>query len=101
MTGLAAGEYVTNHTSIIRRDPVGVVGSIAPWNFPLAMATWKIIAPIAVGNTVVMKPSENTPLTALKLATLLAELLPPGVVTSSPAAATPSVRSCAVTQAWR
>ena len=80
LTGLAAGEYVTNHTSMIRRDPVGVVGSIAPWNFPLAMATWKIIAPIAVGNTVVMKPSENTPLTALKLATLLAELLPPGVV---------------------
>jgi aminobutyraldehyde dehydrogenase len=80
MTGLAAGEYVANHTSIIRRDPVGVVASIAPWNFPLAMATWKIIAPIAVGNTVVMKPSENTPLTALKFARLLAELLPPGVV---------------------
>jgi aminobutyraldehyde dehydrogenase len=80
LTGLAAGEYVADHTSIIRRDPVGVVGSIAPWNFPLAMATWKIIAPIAVGNTVVMKPSENTPLTALKLATLLAELLPAGVV---------------------
>jgi len=80
LPGLAAGEYVGNHTSMIRRDPVGVVGSIAPWNFPLAMATWKIIAPIAVGNTVVMKPSENTPLTALRLASVLAEMLPPGVV---------------------
>lgn len=80
LSGLAAGEYVPNHTSIIRRDPVGVVGAIAPWNFPLAMATWKIFAPIAVGNTVVMKPSENTPLTALKLGALLAEMLPPGVV---------------------
>ena len=80
LTGLAAGEYAANHTSIIRRDPVGVVGAIAPWNFPLAMATWKIFAPIAVGNTVVMKPSENTPLTALKLGSILAEMLPPGVV---------------------
>ena len=84
MTGLAAGEYVSNHTSIIRRDPLGVVGSIAPWNFPLAMATWKIIAPIVVGNTVVMKPSEQTPLTALKLGRLLAEMLPPGVVNIVP-----------------
>lgn len=80
LSGLAAGEYAANHTSIIRRDPVGVVGAIAPWNFPLAMATWKIFAPIAVGNTVVMKPSENTPLTALKLGSILAEMLPPGVV---------------------
>ncbi|NKF25216.1 gamma-aminobutyraldehyde dehydrogenase [Pseudomonas sp. BGM005] len=80
LTGLAAGEYAANHTSIIRRDPVGVVGAIAPWNFPLAMATWKIFAPIAVGNTVVMKPSENTPLTTLKLGSILAEMLPPGVV---------------------
>ncbi|WP_208719629.1 gamma-aminobutyraldehyde dehydrogenase [Pantoea cypripedii] len=78
--GLAAGEYVPNHTSIIRRDAVGVVAAIAPWNFPLAMATWKIFAPIAVGNTVVLKPSENTPLTALKLGKILAEMLPPGVV---------------------
>ncbi|WP_205300355.1 gamma-aminobutyraldehyde dehydrogenase [Pantoea sp. Ap-967] len=80
LSGLAAGEYMPNNTSIIRRDPVGVVGAIAPWNFPLAMATWKIFAPIAVGNTVVMKPSENTPLTALKLGKILAEMLPPGVV---------------------
>lgn len=80
MTGLAAGEYVPGHTSIIRRDPLGVIGSIAPWNFPLAMATWKIFAPIVVGNTVVMKPSEQTPLSALKLGSLLAQMLPAGVV---------------------
>jgi aminobutyraldehyde dehydrogenase len=84
MTGSAAGEYVGNHTSMIRRDPVGVVGSIAPWNFPLMMAAWKLAAPLAVGNTVVMKPSEQTPLTALKLAMILAELFPPGVVNIIP-----------------
>jgi aminobutyraldehyde dehydrogenase len=84
MTGSATGEYVTNHTSMIRRDPVGVVGSIAPWNFPLMMAAWKLAAPLAVGNTVVMKPSEQTPLTALKLAAILAELFPAGVVNIVP-----------------
>jgi aminobutyraldehyde dehydrogenase len=78
--GLAAGEYLAGFTSMIRRDPVGVVGSIAPWNYPLMMAAWKIAPAIAAGNTLVLKPSEQTPLTALKLAELLAELLPPGVV---------------------
>ena len=78
--GLAAGEYLPGHTSMIRRDPVGVVASIAPWNYPLMMAAWKIAPAIAAGNTLVLKPSEQTPLTALKLATLCAEILPPGVV---------------------
>jgi len=78
--GLAAGEYLPGHTSMIRRDPVGVVGSIAPWNYPLMMAAWKIAPAIAAGNTLVLKPSEQTPLTALKLGEQLAELLPPGVV---------------------
>jgi aminobutyraldehyde dehydrogenase len=78
--GLAAGEYLPGHTSIIRRDPVGVVGSIAPWNYPLMMAAWKIAPAIAAGNTLVLKPSELTPLTLLKLAGAFAELLPPGVV---------------------
>ena len=78
--GLAAGEYLPGHTSMIRRDPVGVVGSIAPWNYPLMMAAWKIGPAIAAGNTLVLKPSEQTPLTALKLGELFAELLPPGVV---------------------
>jgi aminobutyraldehyde dehydrogenase len=80
LPGLAAGEYVPNHTSMIRRDPIGVVGTIAPWNFPLLIAAWKLVAPLAVGNTVVMKPSEQTPFTALAVAEIFADLLPPGVV---------------------
>ena len=78
--GPAAGEYLPGCTSLIRRDPIGVVGSIAPWNYPLMMAVWKIAPAIAAGNTVVLKPSEQTPLTTLRLAEALAELLPPGVV---------------------
>jgi aminobutyraldehyde dehydrogenase len=79
-SGLAAAEYLPGHTSLIRRDPVGVVGSIAPWNYPLMMAAWKIAPAIAAGNTLVLKPSEMTPLTTLKLAARFAELLPPGVI---------------------
>jgi len=78
--GQVAGEYLPGFTSMIRRDPLGVVASIAPWNYPLMMAAWKIAPAIAAGNTVVIKPSEQTPLTTLKLAECLAELLPPGVV---------------------
>ncbi|MCB8838964.1 gamma-aminobutyraldehyde dehydrogenase [Aurantimonas sp. VKM B-3413] len=78
-TGSAAGEYMAGHTSMIRRDPVGVVGSIAPWNYPLMMLAWKICPALAAGNTVVMKPSEQTPLTALKFAEIAAEVLPAGV----------------------
>ena len=63
LEGRAAGEYLEDHTSFIRRDPVGVVGSIAPWNYPLNMATWKLGPALAAGNTVVLKPSELTPLT--------------------------------------
>ncbi len=80
MPGLAAGEYMAGYTSMLRRDPVGVVGSIAPWNYPLMMAAWKIGPALAGGNTVVIKPSENTPLSLLALGPLLAEILPPGVV---------------------
>ena len=80
MHGAVAGEYLAGFTSMIRRDPVGVVASIAPWNYPLMMAAWKLAPALAAGNTVVLKPSEQTPLTALKLATILAELFPPGVV---------------------
>ncbi|MCL6706468.1 gamma-aminobutyraldehyde dehydrogenase [Pseudomonas sp. R2.Fl] len=75
-----AGEYLPGFTSMIRRDPVGVVGSIAPWNYPLMMMAWKLAPAIAAGNTVVFKPSEQTPLTALKMAKLLADILPEGVV---------------------
>jgi len=80
MTGALAGEYLPGHTSMIRRDPVGVVASIAPWNYPLMMMAWKLCPAIGGGNTVVFKPSEQTPLTALKLARILAEELPAGVV---------------------
>lgn len=80
MTGPTAGEYLPGHTSMIRRDPIGVVGQIAPWNYPLMMAAWKIGPVIASGNTVVLKPSEQTPLSTLKLAEVCAEILPPGVV---------------------
>jgi aminobutyraldehyde dehydrogenase len=80
MHGALAGEYLPGFTSMIRRDPIGVVGSIAPWNYPLMMAAWKLSPALAGGNTVVIKPSEQTPLSSLKLATILAELFPPGVV---------------------
>ena len=80
MHGTVAGEYLPGHTSMIRRDPIGVVGSIAPWNYPLMMMAWKLAPALAGGNTVVFKPSEQTPLTALKLAKTMAEILPEGVV---------------------
>ena len=80
MDGLAANEFVAGHTSIIRRDPIGVVASIAPWNYPLYMATWKLGPALATGNTVVLKPSARTPLSALAFAEILAEVFPPGVV---------------------
>ncbi|NUB45815.1 gamma-aminobutyraldehyde dehydrogenase [Fertoebacter nigrum] len=79
-TGAVAGEYLAGHTSMIRRDPIGVVASIAPWNYPLMMMAWKLAPAIGGGNTVVFKPSEQTPLTALKMARILAEELPEGVV---------------------
>ena len=80
LSGSVAGEYLPGFTSMIRRDPIGVVASIAPWNYPLMMAAWKMGPALAAGNTIVLKPSEQTPLTALKLATICAELFPPGVV---------------------
>jgi len=80
MPGQVAGEYLPGHTSMIRRDPIGIVASIAPWNYPLMMMAWKLAPAIAGGNTVVFKPSEQTPLTALKLSRILADILPEGVV---------------------
>ena len=80
MEGKAANEYMAGHTSMIRREPVGVVASIAPWNYPIMMAGWKIGPALAAGNTVVLKPSARTPLTALVLAEIAAEILPPGVI---------------------
>ncbi|NOD93958.1 aldehyde dehydrogenase family protein [Ruegeria sp. HKCCD4884] len=80
MSGSVAGEYAAGHTSMIRKDPIGPVASIAPWNYPLMMAAWKIAAPLAAGCTIVMKPSEITPLATLRLAELLADVLPKGVL---------------------
>jgi 1-pyrroline dehydrogenase len=80
MDGLAANEFAAGHTSIIRRDPIGVVASIAPWNYPLYMASWKLGPALATGNTVVLKPSARTPLTALAFAEILAGILPAGVI---------------------
>ncbi len=80
MTGPLAGEYLPGHTSMIRRDPLGVVASIAPWNYPLMMAAWKLGPALAAGNTVILKPSEMTPLTTLKLGELINEIFPKGVV---------------------
>jgi 1-pyrroline dehydrogenase len=80
MEGKAAGEYLAGYTSMIRREPVGVVGSIAPWNYPLMMAVWKIGPALAAGNTVILKPSEQTPLTSLRLMELAGDIFPPGVL---------------------
>jgi betaine-aldehyde dehydrogenase len=80
LEGKSTGEYMKGYTSWLRREPIGVVGSIAPWNYPLWMAIWKIAPALAAGNCVVLKPSEWTPLTALRLAELAAEIFPPGVL---------------------
>jgi aminobutyraldehyde dehydrogenase len=80
VSGSAAGEYVSGHTSMIRRDPVGPVAAIAPWNYPIMMAAWKLAAPLAAGCTVVLKPSEVTPLSTLRLAELVADIAPEGVI---------------------
>jgi betaine-aldehyde dehydrogenase len=91
LEGVAASEYTGGHTSIIRREPVGVVASLAPWNYPFLMAAWKIGPALAAGNTVVLKPSVETPLTTLKLGEIAQEAgLPPGVlnvITSGPGVA--------------
>ncbi len=79
LEGKPTGEYVRGMTSWIRREPIGVVGQITPWNYPLMMAIWKIGPALAAGNCVVLKPSEWTPLTSLRLAELAADIFPPGV----------------------
>jgi aminobutyraldehyde dehydrogenase len=102
----AAAEYLAHHTSFVRRDPLGVVASIAPWNYPLLMAAWKICPAVVAGNTVVLKPSELTPLSILALIESFAEIFPPGVVNiiygrgetvGAPLAARPEVRMISLT----
>jgi betaine-aldehyde dehydrogenase len=80
LEGKSAGEYMAGHTSIIRREPIGVVAQVAPWNYPLMMAVWKFAPAVAAGNTVVLKPSDTTPASTTLLAEIAAEFLPPGVL---------------------
>ena len=80
LEGKSAGEYMRGYTSMIRREPLGVVGGIAPWNYPLMMAVWKLAPALAAGNTQVLKPSEQTPLSLLRFAELAGDVLPPGVL---------------------
>jgi betaine-aldehyde dehydrogenase len=79
LEGKSAGEYRPGFTSYVRREPIGVVGQIAPWNYPLMMAVWKLAPAIAAGNTVVLKPAETTPASAVMIAEMASEILPPGV----------------------
>jgi betaine-aldehyde dehydrogenase len=79
LEGRAAGEYMKGFTSMIRREPVGVIGQVTPWNYPMMMAVWKYAPAIAAGNTVVLKPSDTTPVSTVRMAELIAEVLPPGV----------------------
>ncbi|MEP6599167.1 MAG: gamma-aminobutyraldehyde dehydrogenase [Actinomycetota bacterium] len=80
LEGKSAGEYLAGHTSYVRREPVGVVGQVAPWNYPMMMAVWKFAPAIAAGNTVVLKPSDTTPVSTVLMAEIAAEFLPPGVL---------------------
>jgi betaine-aldehyde dehydrogenase len=79
LQGTSAGEYLAGHTSVLRREPVGVCAQVTPWNYPMMMAVWKFAPAIAAGNTVVLKPSDTTPVSTLLLAEIAAEFLPPGV----------------------
>ncbi|WP_219466237.1 gamma-aminobutyraldehyde dehydrogenase [Nonomuraea rhizosphaerae] len=79
LEGPTAGEFLAEHTSVIRHEPIGVIGQVTPWNYPMMMAVWKIAPAIAAGNTVVLKPSDTTPASTLKLAEIIGEVLPAGV----------------------
>lgn len=80
LEGKSAGEYSAGFTSFIRREPIGVIGQVTPWNYPMMMAVWKFAPAIAAGNTVVLKPSDTTPMTTVRMAEMMSEILPPGVV---------------------
>ena len=80
LEGKAAGEYLAGHTSYVRREPIGVCAQVTPWNYPMMMAVWKFAPALAAGNTIVLKPSDTTPVTTLLMAEIMAEFLPLGVV---------------------
>ncbi|MGN9838745.1 gamma-aminobutyraldehyde dehydrogenase [Nonomuraea sp. H19] len=79
LEGPTAGEFLAEHTSVIRHEPIGVIGQVTPWNYPMMMAVWKIAPALAAGNTVVLKPSDTTPVSTLKLAEIIGSVLPAGV----------------------
>ena len=79
LEGKSAGEYMAGHTSFIRREPIGICAQVTPWNYPMMMAVWKWAPALAAGNAVVLKPSDTTPVTTVKMAEIMAEFLPPGV----------------------
>jgi betaine-aldehyde dehydrogenase len=79
LEGRSAGEYMKGFTSIIRREPIGVIGQVTPWNYPMMMAVWKFAPALAAGNCVVLKPSDTTPMSTLRMAELMGDILPPGV----------------------
>ncbi|MDH2430123.1 aminobutyraldehyde dehydrogenase [Sphaerisporangium sp. TRM90804] len=79
LEGPTSGEFLADHTSVVRHEPIGVVGQVTPWNYPLMMAVWKIAPALAAGNTVVLKPSDTTPVSTVKLAEIMGEILPAGV----------------------
>jgi betaine-aldehyde dehydrogenase len=80
LEGRAAGEYLAGHTSMVRREPIGVCGQVTPWNYPMMMAVWKFSPALAAGNTVVLKPSDTTPVSTVRMAEIMAEFLPAGVL---------------------
>ncbi|MFI6299613.1 gamma-aminobutyraldehyde dehydrogenase [Nonomuraea sp. NPDC050790] len=79
LEGPTAGEFLAEHTSVIRHEPIGVIGQVTPWNYPMMMAVWKIAPALAAGNTIVLKPSDTTPVSTVKLAEIIGSVLPPGV----------------------
>lgn len=79
LEGRSAGEYMKGFTSIIRREPIGVIGQVTPWNYPMMMAVWKFAPALAAGNCIVLKPSDTTPVSTLRMAELMGDILPPGV----------------------
>ena len=101
MEGKPAGEYMEGYTSMIRREAIGVVGQIAPWNYPLMMAAWKIGPALAAGNTIVLKPSEFTPVTSALLAEVVSSLFRTASSTSSSATAIPSASTWSATRTSR
>jgi betaine-aldehyde dehydrogenase len=80
LEGRSTGEYMKGYTSMVRREPIGVIGQVTPWNYPMMMAVWKFAPALAAGNTVVLKPSDTTPVTTVRMAELFADVLPPGVL---------------------